>query len=120
MLQKSKKEMDLVVNFLREGQYLDPETSILKKDNRENFFDNFHEEQTVYHLFNKWDHHELKCYMLIPKTLDKTRKIPFHVLFHGGGLVSTENHRSIAVSNDENRQPGAETMSTGSLTTSAT
>lgn len=88
-IKKSQDELDPVLNFLRDPDMLSPESPAIKIDGRENFFGDFHEEQMVYHVVENWDEHELKCYVLIPKSLKLNEKITFHVLFHGGGMVST-------------------------------
>ena len=91
MIEDSTSEINEYLNFLEGDKYNDPDSSDspLRKPDRENFFENFHQVDTVYHEVEKWDNHKLKVYMLIPKGLKVDRKIPFHVLFHGGGLVST-------------------------------
>ena len=89
-IETSQNEIFRYLNFLEVDKYLNPESPILRKPGRENFFGAFHQEQMVYHVVNKWDKHELKCYMLVPKSLRASGKIPFHVIFHGGGMVSTE------------------------------
>lgn len=89
-IEKSQNDIFRYLNFLEADRFLNPESPVLRIPGRENFFGAFHEEQVVYHVVNKWDKHELKCYMLVPKSLKASGKIPFHVIFHGGGMVSTK------------------------------
>jgi len=84
----SNKELEPLLNFVRG----DP--NVLKKPNREDFFKEFHQFQTVYAEVDKWDRHELKVYMLVPKGLNPEKAVAFHCLLHGGGLVSS-HFRSI-------------------------
>lgn len=90
-IKESTEEIDKYLNFLTEDKYRNPESEVLRKKNREDFFKDFHQDETVYHIVDKWDRHELKVYMIIPKALKVDRNILFHVIFHGGGLVSISN-----------------------------
>lgn len=120
-IQRSKDEIEPRLNFLRDDKYLNPETPIMKKPGRQNFFQDFYVEEIIYHIVGKWDKPELKCYMLIPKNLDVGQSILFHVLWHGGGLVSTLRFlRDVVMLIVRIRQPEAAIMSTGGATTNST
>ena len=84
---KSNNELQPLFNFV-EGA----DAKILEKPGRDDFFKDFHQFDFVYAELDTWDRHELKCYVLVPKGLSQDKKVAFHILFHGGGMVSLFNY----------------------------
>ena len=81
-IRESSDEIDVVLNFLRENEFLNPETPILAKKGRgADYLKDFHRLEEIYHTVDKWDKPELKYYMLIPKELKAKEPVRFHVYF---------------------------------------